>query len=127
MCACLLKLMLKLLSIAIASIPVCVCFVDWLTDCIRHYLNRKNIPFAIVHDTVVTGVAWTDIQTKHVYVDGDRLAHAPVTFANVIHHETDHVLGRRHEDCRWPGDVMCYVVHSEANGSIIDDQSLYYW
>lgn len=117
---------MKPLLIAIAAITHAHCFTAWQAGCIRHYLNRKHIPFAVVHDTVVTGIAWTDMQTKHVFIDGDRLALTPVTFANVVHHETDHLLGRTHDDCSWPGDVMCYVVHVDANGSVVDDESLYY-
>lgn len=123
----LLKEMLKSFSIAIALLSGCTCFTMWQTDCIRQHLVRKNIPYGFVHDTVLVGIAWTDFINKHTYVDGVRLLNSPMTFSNVIDHETDHLLGRMHEDCINQYDIMCYSVKVNSSGVIIDDRWLYAW
>jgi hypothetical protein len=76
-------------------------------------------PLAMLHTgPIANGVAYTDGERTHVYVDAERLRNAPHTTWNVIRHEIAHTKGAQHGD----GSVeMKYSVTADPGGFIVDD------
>lgn len=117
-------------------------FTDWQANIIRESIKKYGAPDAVFIDvTMAQDYAHTDVERRIVSIDARRFDCCPNSFTSVVRHELDHTRGRNHcksltrsslaerdtlsnplPPCAYIGDSMGYVLTTDAQGNIVDDE-----
>lgn len=114
-------------------------FTDWQANIIRESIKKYGAPDAVFIDvTMAQDYAHTDVERRIVSIDARRFDCCPNSFTSVVRHELDHTRGRVHCKsltkpfmtsgdptlpwCTSVDDPMGYVLTTDAQGNIVDDE-----
>lgn len=113
-------------------------FTDWQSNIIRESIKKNGAPDAVFIDvTMAQDYAHTDMERRIVSIDARRFDCCPNSFESVVLHELAHTRGGQHCKplssfglsmnsslpwCIYPNDPMGYVLTTDAQGNIVEDE-----